>query len=124
MAHAYQLGGEDPTDTSIADIRQQVALELDPYERVLPEQQIAIQQMSADPLTDRPEHLRALYRFSEAKHSRDGITTVATTLLKSLPIAWGVVEYHQCPHDLGADQQGPCPDWTREATVGTPPEGI
>jgi len=36
MAHAYQLRGEAPADTSIADIRQQLALELDPYERVLP----------------------------------------------------------------------------------------
>jgi len=45
-------------------------------------------------------------------------------LLAALPIAWGVVEYHQCPHDLGADEQGPCPDWTREATIGTPPEGL
>jgi len=124
MAHAYQLRGENPSGTSIANIRQQVALELDPYERVLPEQQIAIQQMRADPLTDRPEHLRALYRFDEAKHDRADITTVATTLLESLPIAWGVVDYHQCPHDLGADQQGPCPDWTRETTIGTPPEGI
>jgi len=37
MAHAYQLRGGDPTDTSIADIRQQVAVELDPYGRVLPD---------------------------------------------------------------------------------------
>jgi len=125
MAHAYQLRGENPANTSIADIRQQVVLELDPYERVLPEQQIAIQQMPADPLlTDRPEHLRAVYRFSESEHNRDGITTVATTLLESLPIAWGTVEYHQCPHDLGADERGPCPDWTREATIGDPPEGL
>jgi len=124
MAHAYQLRGEDPTGTSVADIRQQVALELDSYERVLPEQQIVIQQMPADPLTDRPEHLRALYRFDDSKHTRDGITTVAIDLLDSLPIAWGIVEYHQCPHNLGADEQGPCPDWTREATIGTPPEGL
>jgi len=41
MAHAYQLRGEGPSDTSIADIRRQVALEPDPYERVLPEQQLA-----------------------------------------------------------------------------------
>jgi len=124
MAHAYQLWGEDPAHTSIADIRQQVALELDPYERVLPEQQIAIQQVRAGPLTDRPDHLKAVYRFSESKHDRADITAVATNLLESLPIAWGIVEYHQCPHDLGADEQGPCPDWTREATVGTPPEGV
>jgi hypothetical protein len=124
MAHAYQLRGESPTDPSIANIRQQVALELDPYERVLPEQQIAIQQMPADPLTDRPEHLKALYRFSEGKHDRGDITTVATNLLKALPIAWGTVEYHQCPHDLGAAEQGPCPDWTRETTIGTPPGGL
>jgi len=37
MAHAYQLRGENPPDTSVADIRQQVALELDPCERVLPD---------------------------------------------------------------------------------------
>jgi hypothetical protein len=36
MAHAYQLQGENPPDTSIADIRQQIAVELDPYGRVLP----------------------------------------------------------------------------------------
>jgi len=124
MAHAYQLRGENPTDASIADIRQQVALALDPYERVLPAQQIVIQQMPAGPLTDRPEHLKALYRFSESKHDRDGITTVATNLLESLPIAWGIVEYHECPHDLGADQQGPGPDWTREVVIGTPPKEI
>jgi len=124
MAHAYQLRGEDPTGTSIADIRQQVALELDPYERVLPEQQIAIQQVRSGPLTDRPDHLKAVYRFSESKHDRADITAVATELLDALPIAWGIVECHQCPHDLGADEQGPCPDWTREATVGTPPEGV
>jgi hypothetical protein len=123
MAHAYQLQGENPTGTSIATIRQQVALELGPYERVLPEQQIAIQQMRADPLTDRPEHLRAVYRFDESKHDRADITTVATNLLESLPIAWGVVDYHQCPHDIG-DSPGNCPDWTREATIGTPPEGL
>jgi hypothetical protein len=124
MAHAYQLRGEDPADTSIADIRQQVALALDPYERVLPAQQIAIQRVPTDPLTDRPDHLKALYRFSESKHDRADITAVATNLLESLPIAWGTVDYHQCPHDLGADEQGPCPDWTREATIGTPPEGL
>jgi len=124
MAHAYQLRGEDPADTSIADIRQQVALELDPYERVLPEQQIAIQQAPTDPPTDRPDHLKAVYRFSESKHNRADITAVATELLDALPIAWGVVEDHQWPHELGADEQGPCPDWTREATVGTPPEGV
>jgi hypothetical protein len=124
MAHAYQLHGENPSDTSVETIRQQVAAELDPYERVLPEQQIAIQKISTDPLGDRPEHLRAVYRFSESEHTREGITTVAIDLLDSLPIAWGIVEYHQCPHNLGADEQGPCPDWTREATVGDPPEGL
>jgi hypothetical protein len=123
MAHAYQLRGEGPADTSIADIRQQVALELDPYKRVLPAQQIAIQQVPTDPLTARPEHLKALYRFSESKHNRQDITTVAADLLESLPIAWGIVEYHQCPHDIG-DSPGSCPDWTREATIGTPPEGL
>jgi len=123
MAHAYQLRGKNPADTSIATIRQQVALELDPYERVLPEQQIAIQQMPADPLSDRPEHLRAVYRFDGSKHARQDITAVATDLLESLPIAWGVVEYHQCPHDIG-DSPGNCPDWTREATIGTPPEAL
>jgi len=123
MAHAYQLRGEDPTGTSIADIRQQVALELDPYERVLPAQQLAIQKISTDPLGDRPEHLRAVYRFSESEHTREGITTVATNLLESLPIAWGIVEYHECPPEqsgAGSD----CPDWTREDTIGDPPEGI
>jgi len=123
MAHAYQLRGEDPADTSIATIRQQVALELDPYERVLPEQQLAIQQISTGPLGDRPEHLRAVYRFSEAKHTRDGITAVATNLLESLPIAWGTVEYHKCPPEQAGAGSG-CPDWTREATIGDPPEGI
>jgi len=124
MAHAYRLQGEDPTDTSIADIRQQVALELDPNERVLPEQQIAIQQVHAGPQGETPAHLRAHYRFSESKHTRQDITAVATGLLKALPIAWGIIEYHQCPHDYGADQQGPCPDWTREATIGTPPKRL
>jgi hypothetical protein len=123
MAHAYQLRGEGLTGTSIADIRQQVALELDRYERVLPEQQIAIQQVPTDPLTDRPEHLRAVYRFDGSKHARADITTVAANLLESLPIAWGTVDYHQCPHDIG-DSPGSCPDWMREATIGTPPEGL
>ncbi len=124
MAHAYQLRGEHPPDTSVADIRQQVALELDPYERVLPEQQIAIQEVRADPQGERSTHLQARYRFSESKHERQDITAVATGLLKALPIAWGTIEYHQCPHDLGADQRGLCPDWEREAIIGNPPDGI
>jgi len=124
MAHAYKLQGENPTDTSIADIRQQVALELDPYERVLPEQQIAIKRVAAGPQGERPAHLQARYRFSESKHKRQDITTVATGLLKALPIAWGVVDYHKCPHDYGADQQGACPDWESEAIIGNPPDGI
>jgi len=123
MAHAYQLYGEHPDGVSVAQIKEQVADALAPYERTLPEQEIAIQAVSR-PLTDRPEHLRAVYRFSESKHDRSDITAVATTLLESLPIAWGTVEYHQCPHDRGADEQGSCPDWTREATIGTPPEGL
>jgi len=124
MAHSYQLRGEHPADRSVADIRQQVALELDPYERVLPEQQLAIQEVKTGPQGDGPIHLQARYRFSESKHTRKDITTVATGLLKALPIAWGVVDYHKCPHDYGADQRGPCPGWTREATVGTPPNTI
>jgi hypothetical protein len=37
MAHAYQLQGENPPDTSIADIRQQVVGAVAPYERVSPD---------------------------------------------------------------------------------------
>jgi len=121
MTHAYRQRGEDPTGTSVADIRQRVALELDPYERVLPDQQLAIQEVRADPQGERTAHLQARYRFSESKHERQDITAVATGLLKALPVGWGTIEYHRCPHDRRPDQRGPCPDWTREATIGTPP---
>jgi len=123
MAHAYQLYGANPDGVSVAQIKEQVADALAPYERTLPAQDIAIQAVRPDPLTDRPEHLRAVYRFDGSKHARSDITAVAVDLVESLPIAWGIVEYHQCPHDIDGTPDN-CPDWTREATIGDPPEAI
>jgi hypothetical protein len=120
--HTYRLRAENPSGTTVATIREQVAAELDAYEQTLPEQDIDIGRTRLSPVHDW-DYLRAVYRFDAAAHARVDITAVAVSLLESLPIAWGTVDYHECPPEqsgAGSD----CPDWTREDTIGDPPEGI
>jgi hypothetical protein len=122
MAHAYRIRAETPPDTSTDTLRQQALAELDAYQRTLIDQEDAVVEMPADPLTDRPAHLKAVLRFAEETATRDTITQTATQMLDALPVSWWVLEYHSCPADEQATSGSDCPDWTREVTGGTPPE--